>query len=230
VTRGARILLAVDDHASSAAVGGALEAVNHEVRCCLGAHRVPSQVASYRPDLVIMDLPVGDPALLTTVVHRAHASYRPLLLCTLDDRSQRVPALVAGVDACIDKPYDVHELEVHVRALLRRAPWLARAVHHVGALVVDEDAHIVMVSDQPVSLSAKEFALLAMLARNAGAVLSKRVLLEQLWGYAAYDENLVEVHLSALRRRLPPEARSLLHTVRGVGYVLRDVAAQDRLA
>ena len=231
MTRGARILLAVDDLASSAAVGGALEAVNHEVRMCLGAHRVPSQVAVYRPDLVIMDLPVGDADLLTTVVRRAHASYRPLLLCTLDDgATQRVPALIAGVDACIDKPYDVDELEVHVRALLRRAPWLARAVHRVGPLVVDEDAHIVMVDDQPVTRSAREFGLLAMLARNAGAVLSKRVLLEQLWGYEAYDENLVEVHLSSLRRRLPPGASRLLHTVRGVGYVLRDVVAQERPA
>ncbi len=177
-----------------------------------------------------MDLPVDDPGLLTSVVRRTHSSYRPLLLCTIDDPSQRIPALDAGADACIDKPFDPHGREVHVRALLRRAPWLARNVHRLGPLVVDEDAHIVLVDDQPVSLSAKEFALLAMLMRNAGAVLSKRVLLEQLWGYDSYDENLAEVHLSSLRRRLPPEARSLIRTIRGVGYVLRDDLSQGRLA
>ena len=231
MTRGARILLADHDSASSAAVGGALEAFHHEVRVCLGTHTVPGEVAAFRPDLVIMDLPVGDPDLLAAMVRRTHASYRPLLLCTLDDGpGQRMPALAAGADACIDKPFAVDELEVHVRALLRRAPWLARTVHRVGDLVVDEDAHVVLVAEEPVILSAKEFGLLAMLARNAGAVLSKRVLLAELWGYDAYDENLVEVHLCALRRRLPPEASRLLRTVRGVGYVLRDEVAQGQLA
>lgn len=230
MVRVARILLAIDDHASSAAVGGALEAVRHEVRSCAGWEPVPRLVEAFRPDLVIMDLPVDDPGLLTAVVRRTHASYRPLVLCTLDDAAQRIPALAAGADACIDKPYELDGVEVHVRALLRRAPWLARTVHQVGPLVVDEDAHIVLVDDRPVNLSAKEFGLLAALARNAGAVLSKRVLLEQLWGYASYDENLVEVHVCALRRRLPPEASRLLRTVRGVGYVLRDEVAQAQLA
>jgi DNA-binding response OmpR family regulator len=229
--RGARILLAVDDLASSAAVGGALEAARHEVRVCAGHRSVPSQVAAFRPDLVVMDLPVGDPGLVGAVVRRVHASYRPLLLCTLDDgQSQRVPALEAGADAYLDKPCSAAEVELHVRALLRRAPWLARTVHRVGPLMVDEDAHVVLVHDVPVELSAKEFGLLAVLAANAGAVLSKRRLLEALWGFEAYDENLVEVHLSALRRRLPPEGSRLIHTVRGVGYVLREAVAQERLA
>jgi DNA-binding response OmpR family regulator len=153
-----------------------------------------------------------------------------LLLCALDEDDQRVPALTAGADACIDKPFGMDEVTAHVRALLRRAPWLARTVHRVGPLVVDEEAHVVLVADQPVALSAKEFGLLALLARNAGAVLSKRVLLEQLWGYDAYDENLVEVHLSSLRRRLPPEASRLIRTVRGVGYVVRDEVARVQLA
>ena len=191
---------------------------------------MPRSVEAFRPDLVIMDLPVDDPGLLTSVVRRTHASYRPLLLCTLDDSSQRIPALDAGADACIDKPYDFVSLEAHVRSLLRRAPWLARTVHHVGPLVVDEDAHVVLVDDDQVSLSAKEFSLLAMLARHSGAVLSKRVLLEQLWGYDTYDENLVEVHLSSLRRRLPSDASRLIRTIRGVGYVLREDLSQGRLA
>ena len=198
---------------------------------CVGNHAVPAQVAAFRPDLVIMDLPVGDAELLGTVVRRAHASYRPLLLCVLDDAAtQRMPALEAGADACLDKPYSVDELELHVRALLRRAPWLAHKVYRLGPLVVDEDAHMVLVDDRPITLGAKEFALLAILAQHCGAVLSKRRLLEAIWGYDAYDENLVEVHLSALRRRLPPEASRLLHTVRGVGYVLREDVSQGRLA
>ncbi len=230
MTREARILLAVDDLASSALVGGALEA-NHRVRACAGARPVPGLVAAFRPDVVVMDLP-ADPSVISAVVRRTHASYRPMLLCTLDDgATQRLPALAAGADACMDKPFTAEAVEIHVRALLRRAPWLTRTVHQVGTLVVDEDAHVALVDDVPVALSAKEFGLLAMLASHSGTVLSKRTLLEHLWGFSAYDENLVEVHMCALRRRLPPSGARLIRTVRGVGYVLRDeIAPQGRLA
>ena len=231
MTRGARILLAIDDLASSAAVGGALEAARHEVRVAVGAHAIPSQVATFRPDLVILDLSVSDPGLLASVVRQTHASYRPLLLCALDgEAAQCTAALDAGADACLDRPYSEEELEAHVRALLRRAPWLTRTVHQVGDLLVDEDAHVALFGDQPLRLGAKEFGLLAVLAQHAGTVLSKRKLLDALWGYDAYDENLVEVHLSNLRRHLPPGARHLIHTVRGVGYVLRDSTPQGHPA
>jgi DNA-binding response OmpR family regulator len=231
VARCARILLASDDLASSAAVGGALEAARHEVRICERHDALSSQVATVRPDAVILDLSMRDPAMLPALVHRVHASYRPLLLCAVDHGSpQRLAALEAGADACIDRPYTPDEVVIHLRALLRRAPWLARRVHQVGALVVDQDAHVALFRDQPVELNAKEFGILAMLAEHAGTVLSKPKLLEALWGYDAYDENLVEVHVSALRRRLPAEARALLHTVRKVGYVLREDVAQARPA
>lgn len=169
--------------------------------------------------------------MLPALVRRVHASYRPLLLCAVADGTvQRLAVLEAGADACVDKPYTPEEMVIHVQALLRRAPWLARRVHRLGPLVVDEDAHVVLYRDQPVVLAAKEFGILALLAEHAGTVLSKAKLLEALWGYDAYDENLVEVHVCALRRRLPAKARTLLHTVRGVGYVLREDDAQARLA
>jgi two-component system OmpR family response regulator len=231
VTRCARILLALGDGASSASAGGALEAAHHTVRVCPAADLVAHEVEMFRPDLVILHVPVSDPSLVATVVRRTHASYPPLLLCALGDgAAQRVPALEAGADACIDEPFTSEEIELHVRALLRRAPWLAHPVHQVGALVIDEAAHLAAFADEPLTLCAKEFALLTMLAQHAGAVLSKRSLLEALWGFDAFDENLVEVHISALRRNLPPGARDLIHTVRGVGYVLRERIPQGQLA
>jgi DNA-binding response OmpR family regulator len=154
-----------------------------------------------------------------------------MLLCLIEHGpAQQCAALEAGADACLNRALTSEVLEVQVRALLRRAPWLVRTVHHVGPIVVDEDAHLVLVDDTPIDLTRREFDLLAMLVRHAGTVLSKRLLLEQLWGFDIYDENLVEVHLSALRRRLPSPARDLIQTVRGVGYVLRASAPQDRLA
>lgn len=227
MTRPARILLAVDDVAASAAAGGALAVAGHEVRVWSREPELPQVVFAFRPDLVIMDLLVADHSLLELAVRRVHASMRPLLLCAIEGGSvQRIPALEAGADACIDRPYSTNDLEVHVRALLRRSTWLARGIHRIGELIVDEDAHVVVFADQAFTLSAKEFGLLAMLAQHAGSVLSKRRLLEALWGYDAYDENLVEVHMSILRRGLPPGARSLIHTVRGAGYVLREDLSQ----
>ena len=79
-----------------------------------------------------------------------------------------------------------------------------------------------MVGESVVELGPTDFALLAVLARHSGQVLSKSRLLELVWGYEAVDENLVEVHVSILRRRLGKDAADLIHTVRGVGYVLRD--------
>lgn len=231
MARRARILLASDDGASTLAMASALTEAKHEVRICERDDSLASQVAVVRPDAVVLDLRAGDPETLPALVHRVHASYRPLLLCAVDHGSpQRLTALEAGADACIDKPYTADELVVHLAALLRRAPWLARRVHQVGDLVIDEEAHVAVYRDQLVELNAKEFGVLAMLAEHAGTVLSKPKLLEALWGYDAYDENLVEVHMSALRRRLPAEARAMLHTVRKVGYVLRDDEAQGHPA
>jgi two-component system response regulator PrrA len=92
----------------------------------------------------------------------------------------------------------------------------------VGRLVVDERAHQVEFDGRPLDLCRTDFALLAVLARHAGHVLTKRRLLELVWDYAHDDESLVTVRISLLRSHLGPEAARLVHTVRGVGYVLRD--------
>jgi DNA-binding response OmpR family regulator len=89
---------------------------------------------------------------------------------------------------------------------------------------VDERAHSVAFGGTTIELGPTDFVLLAVLARHAGQVLSKAKLLELVWGYEPYDENLVVVRVSLLRRQLGPEAARLIRTVRGVGYVLRDDA------
>jgi DNA-binding response OmpR family regulator len=227
VTRGARILLAVDDRANGATLTDALADVHGDLRVCVGMEGAPSQVAIFRPDLVILDMQAREAGALAIIVRRTHAVYRPLVLCALHDgAAQRIAALEAGADACIQWPFEARELELHVRALLRRASWLAHSVHQIGELVIDVDSHVALYDDELLELTAKDFAVLAMLAQHAGSVVTKRSLLEGVWGYEAYDENLVEVHVSALRRRLPPPARHLVHTVRGLGYVLREDVPQ----
>lgn len=224
MTRPARVLLAARDPAQGAAAAEALAALHYVTRVCIGPSALSHHVAAFRPDLVVLGF-VAHGHTIESVVDDVNASFRPLLLCALDDgATQRSAVLEAGADAYIHEPFTMGDLLVHVGALARRVPWLDHALHQLGSLVVDESAHLALFEDQPLVLSAKEFDLLALLIQHAGAVLSKRTLLETLWGVEAYDENLVEVHVSALRRRLPPAARGMLQTVRGVGYVLREAA------
>jgi DNA-binding response OmpR family regulator len=84
--------------------------------------------------------------------------------------------------------------------------------------VLDEDAGVVLVAEQPVTVTATELRLLAYLVRNRGRVLSKTQILTQVWGYDVVDPNLVEAHVSALRRKLEAHGPRLVHTVRGIGY------------
>jgi DNA-binding response OmpR family regulator len=127
------------------------------------------------------------------------------------------------------KPVEPEELVARLRAHLRRGGVLASQVTQVGDLVVDESAHSVVVGREVREVGPTGFALLAALARHAGQVLSKRHLLELVWGYDAVDENRVEVHISLLRRRLGPDAAPLIRTVRGVGYVLRADSSHEHL-
>ncbi len=229
VTRRARILVALDDDASNEQATTPLVAARHDVRTRPTTETLERCVATFQPDLVIIDLTGDDAEQLAFTIRRIHSQRRPLVLCAVDGHPNRVDALRAGADAYVERPFTTDELQLHVRALLNRSPWMTRRVHHVGELVVDEDAHEVTVGDQQVALPIKEFNLLATLAAHAGFVLSKRALLDAVWGFDAYDENLVEVHVSALRRLLPPDGSRLIRTVRGVGYVLRTDLALDRL-
>jgi DNA-binding response OmpR family regulator len=105
--------------------------------------------------------------------------------------------------------------------------WRARRsmVHRVRDVVIDEDAHLVTRGGIELTLTVTEFNLLRTLVRSAGIVMSKRALLEQVWGFGEYDPNVVEVHVSALRRKVDvPGRASLIETVRGVGYVVRSAA------
>jgi two-component system OmpR family response regulator len=223
--RTTRILVVDDAAAEDRRLARALSNAGYEVAVCTSSLDAVRVAGTFRPDLVMLEVSVGGPVEGPTLARRLRADSDPLLLFVTRDASvsSRLAAFEAGADDYVVKPYVViEELLARVHAVLRRAGRETSQVSQVGRLVVDEPAHRVVVDDRDIDLGPTDFALLATLARHPGQVLSKRLLLELVWGHDAVDENLVEVHISILRRRLGASGAHLIQTLRGVGYVLRD--------
>ena len=145
------------------------------------------------------------------------------MLSALDETADRIAGLQAGGDDYLVKPFALQELVLRLRALLRRRP-PAGEVLRVAGLVIDPAARTAERDGRPLELTRREFELLEVLARNAGLVLTRDQLLERVWGYD-FDvrTDAVDTFVSYLRRKLEAGGRPrLVHTVRGVGFVLRD--------
>jgi two-component system OmpR family response regulator/two-component system response regulator QseB len=141
-----------------------------------------------------------------------------LILTARDTVDERIKGLDAGADDYLVKPFDMGELAARLRALIRRASGKAELLLQVAGVRLDPAAHRVLYHEQPVELSPKEFAVLHALMLNAGKVLSRARLEEQLYAWGEeIESNAVEVHIHHLRRKLAPE---LIETIRGVGYLI----------
>jgi two-component system response regulator PrrA len=189
-------------------------------------------VADRSPDAIVLDMnmPVLDGASVVTAL-RAMGNDIPI--CVLSARASvddRVSGLEAGADDYLVKPFVLAELVARIRAMLRRrtTPPVAPAPQGaitVGPLTVDLLGRRAHEGDREIELTKREFELLAILARNSGVVLSRERLLELVWGYDfVADTNVVDVFVGYLRRKLEASGSPrLLHTVRGVGFVLREM-------
>ena len=177
----------------------------------------------FRPDLAVVDirLPRGPDGLAVARQIREASDLPVLFLTAADALEDRLAGFAAGADDYIVKPFSMAEVLMRVRAILRRSGRLRSQVWQVGNLLVDEAARVVTRNGATIDLTPTEFELLSTLGRHRGQVLSKTQLLAQVWGYEAYDPNVVEAHISALRRKLEEHGPRLIHTVRGAGYGLR---------
>jgi DNA-binding response OmpR family regulator len=185
---------------------------------------------SANPDLIILDLmlPGINGVDLCRMLRRE--SNVPIIMLTVRNAEiDRVVGLTVGADDYVTKPFSVPELIARIRAVLRRASASSRdepcSKVTVGHLTVDFDAHRVTVDGKPVSLTPKEYDLLRVLLRNRGRVLTRDVLLEQVWGGEQYiDSRTVDVHIRWLRQKIEkdPSNPTLIQTVRGVGYRFGD--------
>jgi DNA-binding response OmpR family regulator len=176
------------------------------------------------PDAVILD--VGLPGLDGLAVCRAiraRGLRMPIVMLTARDAvPDRVAGLEAGADDYVLKPFAFEELLARLRVHLRHSGVSAGRLR-VADLVVDPDAHAATRAGRPIELSAQEFSLLELLARHVGQVLTRDRILEHVWGYDAEpSSNVVDLYVHYLRRKVDQGFDApLIHTVRGVGYVLR---------
>ncbi|MPV48550.1 MULTISPECIES: response regulator transcription factor [unclassified Pseudactinotalea] len=186
------------------------------------------------PDLVVLDvmLPDMDGFTITRKL-REQGKHMPVVFLTArDGTSDKVAGLTVGGDDYVTKPFSLDEVIARIRAVLRRARATAGeddSVVRVGDLELDDDAHEVRRGGQLVELSPTEFTLLRYLMLNAGRVLSKSQILDHVWAYNwGGDGAIVESYISYLRRKIDapfaPDSPPLIHTKRGVGYVLREQA------
>lgn len=182
------------------------------------------------PDVIVLDIGLPDRSGLEVASElRQRAVRAPILMLTaLDSVSDKVSGLGAGADDYLAKPFDAEELVARVRALLRRAAMRDSDLRmHVGDLEVDTAARTVARGGVPIALTQTEYALLEYLARNAGREVSREMIATNVWKQPLEPEsNIVDVFVAYLRKKLEADGRSkLLHTVRGVGYVLREETA-----
>jgi two-component system response regulator PrrA len=223
------VLVVEDDEAVRLAVERGLGLYGFEVGAVADAEQALERIASRPPELLIVD--VGLPGMsgieLCTRLRSLSVETPILILSALDQVGDRIAGLQAGADDYLVKPFDLEELTLRLRALLRRsAPATSlrdRGAVACGRLWLDLDRRAASLGGEPLSLSRRELDLLATLAANQGIVLSRIRLLELVWGYDFdTDTNVVDVFIGYLRRKLAAAgAPGVIETVRGVGFVLK---------
>ncbi len=222
------VLVVDDDQDVLASVERGLRLSGFAVLTAVDGAEALRMVAERAPDAVVLDMnmPKLDGAGVVTAL-RALGNDVPI--CVLSARSSvddRIAGLESGADDYLVKPFVLAELVARIKALLRRRADPAPAdpgVVRVGTVEIDVPGYRVRVAGHDIDVTKREFELLATLARNTGVVLSRERLLELVWGYDfAADTNVVDVFVGYLRRKLEVHGQPrVVHTVRGVGFVLR---------
>jgi two-component system, OmpR family, response regulator len=219
-----RLLVVEDDAKLARALGRGLRHEGYAVDVVGDGDAALMQAAVWEYDAIVLDvmLPVRD-GLAVCRMLRERGCWAPVLMLTARGQvSDRIGGLDVGADDYLVKPFDFGELLARLRALVRRAPPQRPARLEIGDLVVDPATHGVTRAGVAVELTAREFAVLEFLARNAGEAITRARLLDHVWDENfTGSTNIVDVYVGYLRRKLEqPFDRPLIRTIRGVGYAL----------
>jgi len=224
-------LLVVDDEPNLAELlTAALRYEGWDVSTALNGQQAIRLAREITPDVVVLDimLPDVDGLQVLRRVRETQPNVPVLFLTARDSVEDRVAGLTAGGDDYVTKPFSLEEVVARLRGLLRRAgaqSGHADATLTVGDLTLDEDSHEVTRGGDDIHLTATEFELLRYLMRNARRVMSKAQILDRVWHYDFGGQaNIVELYISYLRRKIDAGREPMIHTLRGVGYVLKPAA------
>jgi two-component system response regulator MprA len=222
-----RILVVDDDRAVREALRRALTLAGYEVQAVEDGEQALEQIARALPDAVVLDigLPGIDGLEVCRQVRRLGNRVPILMLTARDAVADRIDGLDVGADDYMIKPFDVGELKARLRALLRRAnPEADGDALSFAELRLDAERHGAQVGERFVELTRTEYQLLELLMLNPRRVLSHSLIYDRVWGYDfGPASNALRVYVGYLRRKLEDAgARELIHTVRGVGYALRE--------
>jgi two-component system OmpR family response regulator len=223
--------LVVDDEPSiSELVSMALRYEKFDVRTAASGQAAVSQAKEFQPDIIVLDimLPDFDGLEVMRRIRVENADVPVLFLTAKDSVVDRVVGLTAGGDDYVTKPFSVEELVARIRGIVRRSIMASEVREDpeisVGDLVLNEETYEVFRGGTRVDLTATEFELLRYLMRNPKRVLSKSQILDRVWSYDfGGRSSIVEIYISYLRKKIDTLGPAMIHTVRGVGYVLRPV-------
>lgn len=215
-----RVLMVEDDPMIARGLQTGLSQAGFAVDWAADAQDADAYMRGATFDLVLLDLglPKRD-GLSVLRAMRAQGNATPVIILTARDELQsRIAGLDAGADDYIVKPFDLDEVTARMRSVLRRSAGRVESLIRHGNLTLDPSTHRVTLNDDPVTLSAHEFAVLEALLQRPGAVLSRAQLEDRLYGFnEPIGSNAVEVYVHGLRRKLGSEA---IRTMRGVGYFI----------
>lgn len=221
--------LVVDDESSiSDLVSIALKYEKFEVRTASSGRDAVAAAKEFDPDVIVLDimLPDFDGIEVMKRIRSEQKDIPVLFLTAKDDVKDRIAGLTAGGDDYVTKPFSIEELVARIRGIVRRT-LVATTSHEdpeirVDDLVLNEETYEVFRGENRVELTATEFELLRYLMRNPKRVLSKAQILDRVWSYDfGGRSSIVEIYISYLRKKIDTLGPALIHTVRGVGYVIR---------
>lgn len=224
-----RVLVVDDEHNITELLGMALRYEGWEVQAAGTGLSAVRTAKEFRPDVVVLDmmLPDFDGLEVMRRMRTMDPGIPVLFLTARDAVEDRVAGLTAGGDDYVTKPFSLEEVVARLRALLRRttaSSGESSSLLVVGDLTLDEDSHEVTRGGTSISLTATEFELLRYLMRNPRRVLSKAQILDRVWNYDFGGQaNVVELYISYLRKKIDVGREPMIHTMRGVGYVLKPV-------
>jgi len=222
-----RVLVVDDEHNLTELLSMALRYEGWEVRTASTGTAAVRAAKEFEPDAVALDMMLPDFDGLEVLRRmRGHSPNIPVLFLTAKDAVEdRVAGLTAGGDDYVTKPFSLEEVVARLRALMRRTAVMAEETSSmlvVGDLTMDEDSHEVTRGGEQIQLTATEFELLRYLMRNPKRVLSKAQILDRVWNYDFGGQaNVVELYISYLRKKIDAGRAPMIHTMRGVGYVLK---------